>query len=191
MRALVLRARSCSRACSPVSKRFQLRCRERRRSPARRRSPRRRRGPGRGSSLPRLPPRAYGKTTPRIISQRVVPSASAPSFRSARDAEEELARDARDDRQDHDRQHDDRGEDVEPLCVAGPKSGMKPSAAVEGRLDVVAQDRRRGRGCPRARSRRSGIAASVSTSAVDRAAQPARCELGEEEGDCRSRAARR
>src|SRR5438477_538526 len=29
-----------------------------------------------------IPERAYGKTTPRIISQRVVPSASAPSFRS-------------------------------------------------------------------------------------------------------------
>ncbi len=29
-----------------------------------------------------MPPRAYGNMTPLTISQRVVPSASAPSFRS-------------------------------------------------------------------------------------------------------------
>ena len=57
-----------------------IRCR--RRSPGRRRSPRRARGRGRAGRRRRCPEAVDGRTTPRITSQRVEPSAAAPSWSS-------------------------------------------------------------------------------------------------------------
>ena len=54
----------------------------RRRSPARRRSPRRARVRARARVAAATPDAVVGSTTPRITSQRVAPSASAPSFSS-------------------------------------------------------------------------------------------------------------
>ena len=88
-----------------------------------------------------IPPRAYGNTTPRTISQRVVPSASAPSF-SSRGTPRKSSR----------LMLEMIGrimivsttiavKMLEPVAAGSPKSGMKPSTSWSARLDVVAEDR--------------------------------------------------
>ena len=112
-----------------------------------------------------MPPRAYGKTTPRTISQRVVPSASAPSLRSRgtpRKSSREMLETI--------------GrimivsttiavKTLEPVVDGGPKSGMKPSAlwsAGSTWSRSIGPSTR----IPHRPMTTLGIAASVSTSAV-------------------------
>ncbi len=88
---------------------------------------------------PTTPLRAYGSDTPRTISQRVAPSASAPSFRSRGTARKSSRQTADVIGIDHDRQHDDRREHA----ALGRRSEERDEAepAVHERLDVVGDER--------------------------------------------------
>ena len=88
-----------------------------------------------------MPPRAYGKTTPRTISQRVVPSASAPSFssrgtprKSSREMLETIGRIMI-------VRTTIAVKTLEPLVDGGAEERDEPERAVQRRLDVVSQDR--------------------------------------------------
>src|SRR5581483_311803 len=99
-----------------------------------------------------------------------------------RDAEEELATDARDDREDHDREHDDRREDARAARRRLAEERDPAEGAVQRRLDVVAQDRAEDEDAPEpdddARDGRERL-----DERRDRAAQEARCQLREVERD--------
>ena len=72
-----------------------------------------------------MPERPNGSTAMRIISQRVAPSASAASSCSVGRLQEDLAGHRGDDRQDHHRQHDARGEH-------GAAGGRRPGRRTAG-----------------------------------------------------------
>ena len=103
-----------------------------------------------------IPLRTLGTTTVFTISQRVAPSAIEPSSSSVGHTGEQLAADRRGDRDRHDRQHDDRGEDRGLGLVLAVGEDRDP-AEQRGRGSAVRAGRRtaRARRSPRARGRRS------------------------------------
>ena len=109
-----------------------------------------------------IPARAYGKMTPRTISHRVAPSASAPSLSSLRHAEEELTADARDDRDDHDREDQDRGEHARADRRRGAEDREKAERPCSAGPSVLTMNGPRTR-IPQSPRTTLGTAASIST----------------------------
>src|SRR5919206_499202 len=99
----------------------------------------------------------------------------------ARDAEEELPRDARDDRRDHDRQDEDRGQEPEDRRVAAEER-QEAERALQPRLEVIGDERPHDEDPPEADDDARNRGEHLDERA-DRAAKPAWRELGEEERD--------
>ena len=111
------------------------------------------------------PPRTDGMTTVlhHLPARRAEPDRALLEL--GRDADEELAADRRRDRDDHDRQHEHRGEHGRLDLVAAVGEDRDPAEdAPEERLRRAARRTARARRCPRARSTTLGTAASISTS---------------------------
>ncbi len=87
-------------------------------------------GPDPSITAPTMPPKLWGSTAPRIISQRVAPRARArlPSHRAGTVAiTSRLTRG--DDRRDHDRQDDPGGDEAAPGCRPGRRTGRRGSGS--------------------------------------------------------------
>ena len=142
-------------------------------------------------TAPTMPERANGRTAVRIASQRVAPSASAPSRRTCRRGAQHVAGDRRDRRQDHDREDDARRRACRSRAAGPRRAGRKPSVLPRNGSTVVAQPRARARRCPTGRRRRSGSPRAARRGSRAGARSHARRELGRGRWRCRARPARR
>ncbi len=88
------------------------------------------------------PGRVDCSTTPRITSQRVAPSAAAPVLQLARDGQEEVAAERRDDRQDHDREDQSRGEHARARRLRRPEQRDEAEHVVQQGLEMLLREGR-------------------------------------------------
>jgi hypothetical protein len=109
------------------------------------------------------------------------PESERALLQVARDAEEELAADAGDDRRDHDRQDEDRRQEPEDRRIASEERD-EAERPVQERLEVVGDEGAHHEDPPEADDDARHCGEHLDQRA-DRAAQPARGKLGQEERD--------